>query len=55
MIKSMGSGEQAYRLKLGFPAKIEDLVSIFDCDPKVNPVSVKEQLEFYDKWLKSLQ
>jgi hypothetical protein len=55
MIRSMGSGEQAYRLKQGCQAKMEDLIPIFGSDPKINPVSVEEQEEFYRKWLKSLQ
>jgi hypothetical protein len=55
MIRSMGSGEQAYRLKLGCQAKMEDLIPIFACDPEITPVSVEEQEEFYRKWLKSLK
>ncbi len=55
MIRSMGSGEQAYRLKLGCQAKMEDLVPIFDSDPEITPASVEEQEEFYNKWLKSLK
>src|SRR5438445_12211019 len=29
MIRSMGTGEKAYRLRIGVPAKTRDLVSIF--------------------------
>jgi hypothetical protein len=49
MIRSMGSGEQVYRLQLGCQAKMEDLVPIFDSDPEIIPASVEEQEEFYNK------
>lgn len=55
MIRSMGSGERAYRLTLGRPARTEDLVSVFDADLSVVPVSVEEQEAFYRKWLESLK
>jgi hypothetical protein len=55
MIRSMGSGQKAYRLRLGSQAKMEDLVQIFDTDPEITPASVDEQEEFYGKWLKSLK
>lgn len=55
MIRSMGGGEQAYRLKPGCQAKMEDLIPIFASEPEINPVSVEEQEEFYRKWLKSLK
>lgn len=55
MIRSMGNGEQAYRLKLGCQAKMEDLVPIFASSPEIAPASVEEQEEFYHKWLKSLK
>jgi hypothetical protein len=55
MIRSMGSGEQAYRLKLSCQAKMEDLIPIFASNPEITPVSVEEQEEFYRKWLRSLK
>lgn len=55
MIRSMGSGEKAYRLKLCCQAKTEDLIPIFAFDPEIIPASVGEQEEFYRKWLKSLK
>ena len=55
MIKDMGCGEKAYRLKLGCPAKMEDIVSIFAIELSNDPVSVEEQEEFYRLWLKSLK
>ena len=54
MSRSMGSGEKAYRLTLGQPARSNDLVSIFDVGPDVEPATVVEQAAFYQKWLKSL-
>lgn len=55
MIRSMGCGEMAYQLKDGCQAKMKDLVSIFDVEPEIIPVSVEEQEEYYRKWLKSLK
>ena len=55
MIRNMGNGEKAYQLKLGSPAKMEDLDSIFSSVAEITPSSVKEQEEFYRRWLKSLQ
>jgi hypothetical protein len=54
MIRSMGSGEQAYRLELGKPASLGDLVSIFDTGPGLEPVTLDEQEEYYRAWLQSL-
>ena len=54
MARSMGSGEKAYRLRIGCPAKREDLVSIFDSGSDVNPATFSEQEQFYHEWLKSL-
>jgi hypothetical protein len=55
MIRSMGSGDKAYRLRLGCPAKTEDLVPIFASDPEIIVTSVEGQEEFYQKWPKSLK
>jgi len=55
MISSMGLGEKAYKLHLGRPALTQDLVIIFDDGPDVVPATVKDQLEFYNKWAKSIQ
>jgi len=54
MACSMGSGEQAYRLTLGQPARSQDLVSVFDADGTVVPVSADVQAAFHEKWLASL-
>jgi hypothetical protein len=54
MILSMGPGDKAYKLRLGQPARLEDLVSIFDVDDDVQPVTIAEQDSFYNTWLSSL-
>lgn len=54
MCCDMGQGLQAYRLKLGRHAILEDLVPIFDSGPDVLPVSVEEQERFREDWLQSL-
>ena len=53
MMRDMGDGDQAYRLKVGVPAKMTDVVNIFEVD-KDNfiPSTVLEQEEFYQEWLK---
>jgi hypothetical protein len=50
---SMGNGERGYQLELRRPARLKDLVSIFDSDPAVHPVSIEEQRAFYQQWLES--
>jgi hypothetical protein len=54
MARDMGSGLKAYRLELGRPATMADLVSIFDTGPDVNPSSVEEQKNFFERWRRSL-
>lgn len=54
MIRSMGQGEKAYLLKMGQPARSEDLVSIFETGAEVEPVTVAEQEKYYRDWLSSL-
>lgn len=55
MIRSMGSGSKAYRLKPGEQAKTADLVSIFGTGSDVLAASVAEQEAFYAAWLASLR
>jgi len=55
MSRSMGSGEKAYRLRMGEQAKSADLVSIFESGPDVNPSTVAQQEHFYREWLSSLR
>jgi hypothetical protein len=55
MSRSMGSGEKAYRLRMGEQAKSGDLVSIFETGPDVKPSTVYDQEQFYRDWLASLK
>lgn len=55
MALSMGSGRLAYKLSIGKQALSEDLVDIFDCNETLNFVSILEQRNFYENWLKSLR
>jgi hypothetical protein len=54
MSRSMGGGHKAYKLRMAEPAKLEDLVSIFDTGPDVEPATVDEQERFFQEWLASL-
>jgi len=54
MALSMGVGRLAYKLHLGRQAKMEDLVDIFNCDEDLKFVTINEQLNHYEDWLKSL-
>jgi hypothetical protein len=54
MALSMGVGRLAYKLHLGRQAKMKDLVDIFDYDEELEFVTIDEQLNFYEDWLKSL-
>jgi hypothetical protein len=49
------SGElAAYRLHPGRPAGLADLVALFACCPDVEPASVEEQRQSFDRWLQTL-
>lgn len=54
MSLSMGTGDKAYRMHLGRPARTADLVDIFDDEPDVDPVSAALQEAYYREWLESL-
>jgi len=54
MIRSMGTGDKAYKLYMRQPAKQEDIVSIFDTGSDVLPTTVSDQEEYYKEWLRSL-
>ena len=54
MSRSMGGGIQIYKLRLGEPAKMIDLVYIFDESPDMEPVTVLEQQQFFQEWIMSL-
>lgn len=52
---SMGTGTKAYVNYISKPAKMDDVVNIFDCDSTLEFVSVKEQDEFHKQWLNSIR
>lgn len=54
MSRSMGGGLRLYRLTLGSPARISDLVHMFDSGENVVPASVGDQRQFFDTWLQSI-
>jgi hypothetical protein len=54
MGREMSGGLKAYKLTAGTQAKMSDLVFIFDCRPDTEPVTVAEQEQYYEQWLKSL-
>lgn len=55
MSRSMGGGRQAYIMRLGKPARMEDLVDIFDFAAAEQVDVVDAQKEFREKWINSLQ
>ena len=55
MARQMGRGKSGYKMALGKPASREDAVRIFEEGTDVIPSSVKQQREYFDEWLKSLQ
>jgi hypothetical protein len=52
MARDMGLGLKAYKLTIGKPARMQDLVEIFAEGPDVIPASVSRQQEFYQQWIK---
>ena len=55
MTRSMGSGVKAYRLTMGVPGRLADLVDIFDTNPGVRAVTVAEQRAYFQRWCESLE
>ncbi|MFT9820100.1 hypothetical protein [Lysinibacillus sp. NPDC056185] len=52
---SMGTGRLAYKVKLGEPARLKDIVDIFEFDNDLRFVKIEEQFSYYIMWLKSLE
>lgn len=50
---SMGTGRLAYKVKFGEPAKLNDVVDIFEFDYDLRFVKIEEQFSYYIRWLKS--
>ena len=54
MQMNMGTGRNAYVLRINKQAKIDDIVDIFETTLEEECVSLEKQKEFYNIWLKSL-
>lgn len=53
MMLSMGDAMQAYSLTLGKPARLKDIVNIFEPCRYDEYASVDEQYAYYEKWIVS--
>ncbi len=54
MLRQSGGGKKAYLLRLGVPARREDIVNIFDSVEINNVDTIENQKDFYGQWLNSL-
>ena len=54
MSLDMGTGDKAYKMKLGQNVTREDVVWIFDSDPDVIPATIKDQRAFFEQWITGL-
>ncbi|WP_375200420.1 hypothetical protein [Bacillus sp. RS11] len=52
---SMGTGRLAYKVKFGEPAKLKDVVDIFEFDNSLRFVKIEEQFNYHIRWSKSLK
>jgi hypothetical protein len=50
MSRSMGMAMKAYKMRIGEPARMSDLVDIFETGPDVEPATVDEQQRFFELW-----
>lgn len=55
MSRQMGLGTGAYKMTMGRPANLYDLVDIFDFSGDSDIASPSEQDEFFKSWIKSLK
>lgn len=55
MSRQMSRGTMAYKLTLGQPARIADVINIFASGPDMEIVTVEEQWQFFHHWLDSLR
>ena len=55
MSREMGGGRKAYVLHQGSPALRDDLVDILDYSSPEFVGTIKQQEEFYEKWVSSLR
>jgi hypothetical protein len=49
----MAAGEKAYKMQIGKPVGLEDLVEIFETGPDVEVSTVAAQKAFWHEWLRS--
>jgi len=54
MSLEMGGGRRAYKLTLGQPGRLRDLVDVFATGPDVAPAPVEEQEAFDARWCASI-
>jgi len=54
MSRTMGDGRKAYRLSLGQPGRLADLVDIFTVGSDIELASVEEQEIYFRQWIASL-
>ena len=54
MCREMGRGLKAYKLRFGRPARLDDLVGIFETGPDIEPSSVAEQRQFFNHWVQRI-
>lgn len=54
MSLQMSNGLYAYKLVMGEQAHKDDLVNIFELAPQEKIVTIKEQREYFEKWVDSL-
>ncbi|MBM7569524.1 hypothetical protein [Paenibacillus sacheonensis] len=50
----MGVGRLAYKLHHSVPAKMADVIDIFDLDDELEFVTVTEQTNYYQQWMNSI-
>lgn len=55
MGRDMAAGLRVYKVQLGQPSNVKDLVDLFETGDDVEPVSVAEQAAFQEQWYASLQ
>jgi hypothetical protein len=53
MCRDMGAGRKAYKMALGYHARMRDLVYIFASGPEVVPAYVLHQRQFFEEWLRT--
>lgn len=52
---TMGTGRLAYKVKFGEPAKLKDVVDIFEFDNSLRFVKIEEQFSYHIRWSNSLK